>query len=641
MGQFKYQLPSGAVFLVDAPQGTTQSQADFVFYTQVAAGTFAGYSAGQTLTSVATRLAEFNLSRIERDTAGVENATVLSIIDQSPIIAPVPDVTRVPLQNPITQADIAVLDLNAIPQIGPLPPEQVAALIAQIKNLPKPEGSITAYGFTCAQLEAAGVFKPGVCSRDTFSCCLKSPDSWTGNYNVNSYNDLINNETAQVQIQAALLQNSYNSLTQAGIIQATPEPAVSLTTGEVWVNGRGLVEATAAGVLTGKTKSGSNLFNQIYGAVNGLSSASGITTALGAVTLAGSAVNSINNLVNSGAQNISSALGVANGITSSISNLGTSVQSIANGLVNTNLTSIADQGVSVLKNTINGGINSITNTVAGSVGALMTNASQFGTAVTGLWAGGGLTGSIGSLGGLASNLGLGGVASGINSVTNLASSISGGVSSLTNGLTGLSNLSSLNSLTGLTSGAIGNLGSLISGSGIGSLASSLEGLAGSASSALGSLTGVASGALGSATELVQGTLGNLGSLASDSLGSLTSGLDLAGKMSSFSIDFSIFSNSGLASKVQKAPAFTNTVDRATVDVAVQQVLGNPKIPTPTFEIPPNISTAAAQLDINFAKNILQSITSPVSNMIGQAQQAVGQAQQIATNVGGAINRLTG
>lgn len=641
MSQFKYQLPSGAVFLVDAPQGTTQSQADFVFYTQVAAGTFTGYAAGQTLTSVATRLAEFNLSRVERDTAGVENATVLSIINQSPIIAPVPNLSNIPLENPVTQADIAQIDPYAVPEIGPLPPEQVAALIAQIKNLPNAEGTVTAYGFNCDQLERAGVFKPGVCSRDTFNCCLQSPDSWTGNYNVNSYNDLINNETAQVQIQAALLQNSYNSLTQAGIIQATPEPAVSITTGEVWTNARGLVEATAAGVLTGKTKSGSSLYNQVYASLTGVTSGVGaVQTALGAVTLAGAGLSSVNNLLSQGSQSISSGLGVVNSIT----NLGTSVQGIANNLVNTNLSSIADQGVSVLKNTINGGLNSITNTVAGSVGALMTNASQFGTAVTGLWAGGGLTGSLSSLnslGGLANNLGLGGVASGITgitgsigSLTNLAGGLSGSIGGLTSSLTGLSNLSSLSSLTGLTSGALGNLGGLISGSG-------LSNLTGLASGALGSLSGVASGALGSATSLVSGTLGNLGSLASNSLGSLTSGLDLAGKMSSFSIDFSIFSNSSLASKVQKAPAFTNTVERATVDVAFQQILGNPKIPVPNFEVPPNISTLAAQLDINYAKNILQSITSPVTNVIGQAQQVANQAIQTAQNVGGAINRLTG
>ena len=241
MSQFKYQLPSGSVFLVDAPANTSQAQADFIFYSQVAAGTFVGYTAGQALTSVATRLAEFNLSRIERDTAGVENATVLSIVQQSPVVAPIPQLTDIPIQDPITQADLAQIDLNAVPDIGPLPAEQVAALIAQIKNLPKIPGSVTPFGFTCTQLEKAGVFKPGVCQRDTFECNLSSPEAWTGAYGINSFNDLIANESAQIAIQANLLNQAYDSLTNAGIISETPTSPVSITPGEVWTNAGGLV----------------------------------------------------------------------------------------------------------------------------------------------------------------------------------------------------------------------------------------------------------------------------------------------------------------------------------------------------------------------------------------------------------------
>jgi hypothetical protein len=91
--------------------------------------------------------------------------------------------------------------------------------------------------------------------------------------------------------------------------------------------------------------------------------------------------------------------------------------------------------------------------------------------------------------------------------------------------------------------------------------------------------------------------------------------------------------------VQKAPAFTNTVSRATVDVAVQQILGNKKIPIPSFEIPPNVDSLAAQLDVSYAKNLLSSITSPVTNLIGQAQSTINNVTTVATNVGTAVNRL--
>jgi hypothetical protein len=578
MSQFKYQLPSGAVFLVDAPPETTQLQADFVFYSQVAAGTFVGYTAGQTLTSVATRLAEFNLSRLERDTAGVENATVLSIVQQSSVVAPIPNLTDIPLQDPITQADLAQIDLNAVPDIGPLPAEQVAALIAQIKNLPRPT-TVTPFGFTCTQLERAGVFKPGVCQRDTFECNLSSPEAWTGLYGINSYNDLINNSSAQIAIQASLLNQAYDALTNAGIISQSPTAAVSLSTGEVWTNADGLVEATANGILTGKVKEGSSFYNQVFGRLRaGAGVISGLRGQLGSIT---------------------SGLGA-------VTNLGTNVQGIANKLVNTNLSSLASGGVSVLKNTINGGLNSITNNVAGSVGALMTNANQYGTAITGLWAGGGL-----------------------NNISTLAGGLSNNLTA------GLSNLS------GLTSGAVGNLNNLLTGGGFGgALTGQLGGLAssfGGASSVLGNLSGAASGALGSVTNLVSGTLGNLGTTAQNALGSLTGGLNLAGKMSSFSIDFSVFSSSGLASTVQKAPAFADTVNRATTDNAVAKILGNPKIPVPSFETPPSAITAGAQLDINFAKNILQTITSPINNTVSLVQQSLAQATGRANN----INRLLG
>ena len=57
MSQFEYTLPSGSQFKVVGPAGATQTQADRVFYEQVAAGSLVGYTAGQTLTSLASRAA--------------------------------------------------------------------------------------------------------------------------------------------------------------------------------------------------------------------------------------------------------------------------------------------------------------------------------------------------------------------------------------------------------------------------------------------------------------------------------------------------------------------------------------------------------------------------------------------------------
>ena len=104
MAIFKYTLPSGANFELTAPTGTTQTQADFIFYSQVAAGGLVGYTIGQTLTSVQTRLTKFELSRLDRDTAGVDTVTILSIVTGE-IALSIPALTNTPLQTPITAAD--------------------------------------------------------------------------------------------------------------------------------------------------------------------------------------------------------------------------------------------------------------------------------------------------------------------------------------------------------------------------------------------------------------------------------------------------------------------------------------------------------------------------------------------------------
>ena len=59
------------------PAGTTQLQADLIFYGQVAAGALVGYTAGQTLTSSAEAVTKFGLSRLDRGTAGVDTQAIL------------------------------------------------------------------------------------------------------------------------------------------------------------------------------------------------------------------------------------------------------------------------------------------------------------------------------------------------------------------------------------------------------------------------------------------------------------------------------------------------------------------------------------------------------------------------------------
>ena len=76
MSQFNYNLPSGANFVMQAPEGTTQNQADFIFYSQVAAGSLVGFSPGQSISAASSAVVNFELSRLDRGTAGVDDTVI-------------------------------------------------------------------------------------------------------------------------------------------------------------------------------------------------------------------------------------------------------------------------------------------------------------------------------------------------------------------------------------------------------------------------------------------------------------------------------------------------------------------------------------------------------------------------------------
>ena len=550
MAIYNYTLPSGARYVVDAPTGTTQAQADFIFYSQVAAGSLVGYTRGQTLSSLGTKLTKFELSRLDRGTAGVDNVAILAIISGSPIVAQVPSLINVPLKNPITVADFAAVGPTAA--VGPLTPSETQAVIAQIANLvDQPydeisvEDGIGEYGLGTPQLEQAGYLKPGTSDYPNFNCAVSSPSVWTGKDGVYSLNDVLTNPTLQTQMQTQVMQISYNSLTAAGTIQEPTTAPATVSTGQVYTN-NGLATLTAASLVTGAAALSSN-FNSIV-----------------STSLAGAA--NLNSLLSNPVANISTlASGAVNTVTQSIASLGTNALATANNLVNTTIGSTIGQATAL----VTGASNAVTGAlgaVNGAVGGLIANASQFGAPVTALWAQG---------------------------------------QGLVSGAQGL-----VTGAQGLVTGALGSAQRLVTG-------------------ALGDLTTLASGALRTVTDQAKTLLGSLGGT-----------MDNFGKMSSFSVDFSIFSSDSLVSPTKVAAGYSNTVNRSVVDAATTRILGDAKIPIPQFQYPsPGALNVGA--DINFALNALKSLTSPFTNVIAQAQGAFTQATQLATTAQTAFNRLTG
>lgn len=206
MSQFKYTLPSGSKFTMQAPAGTTQDQADFIFYSQVATGALIGFKPGQSISSTTTDLTKFTLSRLDRNTAGVDDTVILSIVNGLPTTTGIPSLVDTPLENPVTQANISGIEFSA-PAIGSLTNIQVRGLMAQIAStVDQPANVITEtkgvgqYGFSCQQLEIAGYVKPGTWQQfiqngpSTVTEVLNAPGIWTGLNGIYSLNEFLGNK---------------------------------------------------------------------------------------------------------------------------------------------------------------------------------------------------------------------------------------------------------------------------------------------------------------------------------------------------------------------------------------------------------------------------------------------------------------
>jgi len=269
MAIFKYTLPSGSQFTVNTPAGTTQVQADRIFYEQVAAGALIGLEPGQSLSSPESQLVKFGLSRQERGTAGVEEIAILSVVNNLPRTEAIVNTADVPLYNPVTQSDVANerqgIGSNSI---GPLSPVDIQTMTAQLAaqvNQPYTEISqekgVGKYGFNCLQLEQAGYIKPGTYERflksqpisetsdpafpvpvneDNFVAVMNSPGVWTGKEGITGVGQVLESESLQNKIQQNLIAKGYSALTSAGIIIPPVVPSATTLVAKVF-QGQSLV----------------------------------------------------------------------------------------------------------------------------------------------------------------------------------------------------------------------------------------------------------------------------------------------------------------------------------------------------------------------------------------------------------------
>ena len=507
MAIFKYTLPSGNQFELEAPTGTTQAQADFIFYSQVASGSLVGYTIGQTLTSDQTRLTKFELSRLDRDTAGVDRTTILSIVTGE-LATTIPSLVNIPLMTPIAASNYAytqsLFPLGA-DAVGPLTPDEVVGLITTTDvYVDQTDTTITNtgignYNLSPQTLEQAGYLKPGTSNYPDFACVVGTPSVWTGKDGITSVAGILSDPSLQAQIQNKSLQNSYNALNAGGTVQTTQSQPASTSTGQIY-GAYGLATLSAAALVAGKAALSGNLNKTIQSAFGSISS------------LGGDAANRVAGLFSTPINNISTiANGAVNSVTQSIANLSATAVSNANA----------------------------------AVGSLINNASQFTAPVAAAWAKG-------------------------SAVFN----------------------SSLGQAQGVLNTAVGEAKGLITSTGL--------------ASAIINPQGAVTNALGSLSTLTAGTLGSLGTQAKNLVGSLSGSLDAFGKMSQFGVNFSAFSTDSIVSPTKIAAGFSNTVNRQTVDAAVTRILGNAKIPTPSFEFPSELTTGI-NADIQTAQTKLKEL----------------------------------
>jgi hypothetical protein len=542
MSQFDYTLPSGATFTMQAPEGTTQAQADKIFYSQVAAGALVGFVPGQSVSGTTSALAKFALSRLDRGTAGVDDTVILSIVNGLPATANIPSLINVPLQNPVTQSNIVGISGTGFtaPAIGSLTSGQTQALMAQVaNNVDQAADAITnetgvgRYGFSCQQLEMAGYVKPGTWQQflqngsGTLVDVLGAPGIWTGLYGINSLTAFLNNINAQNNAQATLMQNGYNSLQAAGVIKTPVTQSVSAVRGEVYT---GTNQA-----LTSATTTVTNSVNGQIAALVANSSKYGTgLTAQWAATPASK--NQSTNQSSSTLASLGLGLGVIGlGLASKIPNLGSLLSGTTPGLPSVQ-----------------------------TAMDILGKASQFASTAA---------------------------------------------STLTGGLDKLSNLS-LDSLTGKLGGAATDLAGQVQGQ----------------------ATALAGQLQGQAMALVDQAQAQANALLAQAQAQT---------------DALIAQGQGLVANVEKAAGFANTVDRASVDVAMTKIFGSSKIPVPSLgsNLPDSASIAAA-LDITAAQGKLQELQSQGTALISQAQgqitgaisQAQGQASGILSQARNAVNQ---
>jgi hypothetical protein len=623
MSIFNYTLPSGSTFRLSAPAGTTQLQADLIFYGQVAVGALVGYSPGQTLTGAATNITKFALSRLDRGTAGVDNQAILSLIG-SGLGASIATNNGLGIltNNSLNALTNSILNTLANDGLGI---STNNALLNALTN--NGLGILTNNSLNALTNSSLGILTTSILDALTNNglnaiLTLNNLPTSTGipalvntplTNPINQAN-LININTglpvaaigplSSIQVQGILAQ----------VANLVDQPADTMSDDKgVGQYGLSCVQLEQAGYVKPNTW---KRFIFDPAPLTSVLSSPGVWTGKGGITTAAQF------LANPGTQTRAMTSLLQDGYTGLVSN----------GVITPSTTQAVTASVGQVF-TQNSVTSVLTNTATGDVGALVANAGRFGSAATAAWS---QTSNLTSLvnGQLPNPAG---VLSGLSgSLSTTVGNIGQSVSSLTSNLDITGKAAQFATAFSNPTSAITNLAN----TDVGALATgALDNATAAVSGAVDNATAAATGAVSSAIDAVNGQISNV--------------TDKLNGLSNLSLDSlsNIFGGGAgdLVAKVQTAAGFTNTTNRATLDVAFVKILGSSKIPVPSFEAPSANSLSLSSLaDISSAATILQNLKSQGGALLSQVAQAqntvtglISQAQNtasgISTQAGGVIS----
>ena len=476
-----------------------------------------------------------------------------------------------------------------------------------------PVAAIGAMAQSPAQLEAAGVIKPGASAlvakniKDGMSIeKALAPNLFTGKDGAANLASYVGNPVAQVATQVATFTQAQTALTQTGLITGK-ESGTAIA---------GLVMSAATAGIQNTVNLVSNAAGAVVGAVNGaisnvVGAATGaLNSVLGSAASLVSAGNFAGNLastVTGGLSSIATSLtGMAKGAVAGISGLLDSAKGVAGSAfaaisgalptltvgVPQNIKDITEKAQALAQaptaNTLTGALNSVTGGITGALSSVTGGITGALSSVTGAVAG--VTGALNNV--------VGSVTGAIGAVTGVTGALDA-VNGVVAGVTGAIN-TTIGAATGLIKNTLGvatGLGSLPGGGGI-------SAVAGAVNPAIAAVSGLINTAK-SVTDGVAGLLGNplassgVLTAAAGAAGALTQGLDqlkngttkltdlAAGLPAGAAADFEaaigqMTSNGPGGLKISVPLVATKTYDRGELDTSGNSIRGDSRIPAPNF-----------------------------------------------------------